>query len=311
MFTPHVRPQDSLAGYGLGTGNVPTSARADDNNNPPTANRVPSGSILFPATHLPPGRSPMLPSASPAHVPFTLQTPGLADPLASVRPTPVADKSAPFTGSALFPSGLPAATPASAAAPPPMDERPPLQSLLDVAPAAPAAASTSAPAAPTPSLSGAATVGAAALPAALGGHWVTAFGYHSTAMLGALLDELRPSGGEVVQHRLGSGPWVHVRFADARSQQQALAKNGLILHGSMIGVVEGIHPAASAAAMADGAAAGRSSLEPSSSAAATGIPLRIQQTRTVGPILRAPPVARRELGKAGWWTRLCEYVFGW
>ena len=115
-------------------------------------------------------------------------------------------------------------------------------------------------------------------------------------MLGALLDELRPSG-EVVQHKLGNGPWV-TSFADARAQQQALGKNSAVLQGSMIGVIEGIHPASSAAGLGD-AGGSRSSLEPASAA---GIPLRIQQTRTVGPSLRAPPVARRELGKAGWWT---------
>lgn len=58
--------------------------------------------------------------------------------------------------------------------------------------------------------------------------WVTAFGFHGTAMLPAILEEMRPSGGEIRQHRLGSGPWVHLRYADWRQQQQALAKNGKV-----------------------------------------------------------------------------------
>ena len=108
-----------------------------------------------------------------------------------------------------------------------------------------------------------------------------------------------------MQHKLGNGPWVHVRFADARAQQQALGKNGAVLQGSMIGVIEGIHPASSASALGD-ASERRSSLEP---APAAGIPLRIQQARTVGPSLPRH-LSRDELGKAGWWTRLAGTCSG-
>ena len=59
---------------------------------------------------------------------------------------------------------------------------------------------------------------------------VTAFGFGGAAMLPIVLDELRPAGGEVRQHRLGAGPWVHIRYADTRQQQQALAKNGKVCH---------------------------------------------------------------------------------
>ena len=124
-----------------------------------------------------------------------------------------------------------------------------------------------------------------------------------------LLEELRPTGGEIRQHRLGSGPWVHVRFTDHWQQQQALAKNGKVVHGMMIGVLAGIHPTSdsldASGSNLSSVAAGGGGL------AVSSIPLRLQQHRHLGPSLKAPPVSAFELGKAGWWTRLCEHVFGW
>ena len=203
--TPHVRRR-TASPVTTGTGAVPTPASTrHDDNNPPTANRMPLGLDPLPATHMP-GRSPHLAAASPRTLPFTLQTPGGvgADPLGAAslaRPTPAPTErlTAPFTGSALFPTTtMPPATPA-AAKPPPADDHPPLQSMLDVAPAVPVAtgiaAAAAAPSALPPLGGGATAAAAAAMPSTLSGYWVTAFGYHSTAMLGALLDELRPPGG--------------------------------------------------------------------------------------------------------------------
>ena len=128
---------------------------------------------------------------------------------------------------------------------------------------------------------------------------MTAFGYGGSSMLPAVLEELRPSGGEIVQHKLGNGPWVHVRFSDWRQQQQALAKNGKVVHGFMLGVIEGVHPSAPAAGL------------DKHQTTVAAIPLRLQQHRHVAPSLRAPTLGSTALVKAGWWTLLCEYVFGW
>ena len=116
-------------------------------------------------------------------------------------------------------------------------ELPPLHSLLDAigpssvappraadpcaapAPATEAASATGAqpvPAAVTASRAeGSAAMGAATAAGAMGGRdvggsggelWVTVFGYPSSAMLPMVLDEMRPSGGELVRHRAGVGP---------------------------------------------------------------------------------------------------------
>lgn len=131
---------------------------------------------------------------------------------------------------------------------------------------------------------------------------MTVFGFGTTGNLPAVLEELRPSGGDILQHRLGSGAWAHVRYADWRQQQQALAKNGKVVHGLMLGVLEGIHPTSDCL----DATASRQAQHPN-----VAIPLRVQQ-RHPGPSLRASAaIGTGELGKADWWTRLCEYVFGW
>ena len=210
--------------------------------------------------------------------------------------TPAAPSSffSPAAPTNLFGAGpsLPAATLSAArpAATASAFERPPLQSLLDVGlPREPAAAAADAPLpaktpatshraapaphsqAPPPSVAAARVGPDTGTAGADSGLWVTAFGYHSTAMLASVLEELRPSGGELLAHRTGAGPWVHVRYADWRQQQQALAKNGKVLHGSMLGVIAGIHPPADTAA---GMAAPPS--------LAHAIPLRLQQQRPVG-----------------------------
>lgn len=303
--------------------------------------RLPSGtsSLLFPGTAS--GRSPML-SASPAtHVPFTGGAVGAAATPSSnllgssvLQPTPASRRpdANPFSPSSYLRSHHAASTPFGAAETPGRGglatERPPLASMLDaVAPAPPIAVPTPSAVGPpaaetpfsarTPGFAAAATpFAAAAAPpsmfdtganaAPVGGAnagqlWVTVFGYHTNAMLSAVLDEVRPSGGEIVQHRLGVGPWVHVQFRECRQQQQALSKNGKVLNGVMLGVIEGVVPSEDVLSL------------PSSSVAGTGMPLKLQLPRAGGPTptLRAPTAPIRDLGRAGWWTRLSEYIFGW
>ena len=43
---------------------------------------------------------------------------------------------------------------------------------------------------------------------------MTAFGYHTAAMVPQVLLELKPSNGEIAQHQPGVGAWVHVRFGE-------------------------------------------------------------------------------------------------
>lgn len=132
-----------------------------------------------------------------------------------------------------------------------------------------------------------------------GGLWVTAFGYPTTAMLAAVLEELRPPGGALVQHRLGVGPWVHLQYSDWRQQQQALTKNGKVVQGVMIGVIAGIVPSSDILDL------------PSAPAGVGNLPLRVQHQRIGGPVLRAAAVGHRDLATTGWWTKWCEYAFGW
>ena len=128
--------------------------------------------------------------------------------------------------------------------------------------------------------------------------WITVFGYHTNALLPAVLDEMRPSGGEIVQHRLGAGPWMHVQFRERWQQQRAIAKNGTVLRGVMLGVIEGVVPSDDALAL------------PSSVVKGTGMPLKVQLPRAV-PGAKVPGAPMRDHGRAGWWTRTCEVVFGW
>ena len=309
------------------------------------AQRLPSGSsLLFPGSVS--GRSPMLATASPCtSVPFTLPTPGgglgesymgtSAAASAASRPakTPGNPLSAfaspgllhPASQSHPRPFGGAAAVTTSASLAGAASDMPPLHSLLDAGgPAAAKAPSAAAPAsaASAPRDTAAGTLPPAAVPfpsaAASGsGYWVTAFGYTSNAMLGAVLEELRPSGGEIVQHVQGSGPWLHVRYAEWRQLQQAVSKNGKVVQGAMLGVLEGIHPKDSGFEERQGCMGGVSSAGAAAIGATwlpgAGIPLRLQQghSHSVGPSLRAPPLARGAARPAGWWTRLCEFVFGW
>ena len=226
---------------------------------------------------------------------------------------------------------------------------PPMRSMLDAEPAASATAASAAPT-PTPAASafggagalagaerappfgaatpatGAPTAAAAAssaLPPAGDGafdaapreFWVTAFGYPSPSLVPQVLSELTPPGAQAGLHRVGAGPWVHVRCETWQAQQAALSKNGRVIAGFMLGVIAGIHPAGSilpAATLASGAHVG--------AAAAAPVPLRLQPARGAAYHV-APPhstaataVARPTGSLASLWVvvaKLCEILFGW
>ena len=105
------------------------------------------------------------------------------------------------------------------------DAGPPLESMLDLPPVN-ASAAASQPAAKAAAGFGAA--GAVDFSEGKAGFWVTAFGFHGAAMLPVVLQELRPSGGDFMQHRLGSGSWIHVQLRSQADQMEALAKNGRV-----------------------------------------------------------------------------------
>ena len=67
--------------------------------------------------------------------------------------------------------------------------------------------------------------------------WVTAFGYPSPSLVPQVLSELTPPGAQAGLHRVGAGPWVHVRCETWQAQQAALSKNGRVIAGFMLGVI--------------------------------------------------------------------------
>mmetsp|Transcript_12707 Transcript_12707/g.37238 ORF Transcript_12707/g.37238 Transcript_12707/m.37238 type:complete len:226 (+) Transcript_12707:396-1073(+) len=136
-----------------------------------------------------------------------------------------------------------------------------------------------------------------------GGFWVTAFGFHGAAMVPAVLQELRPSGGDFVQHRLGAGTWMHVQLRSRTDQMETLAKNGRVLHGFMLGVVEGIVPSAHSFDL-------NAPPPPYTSA----VPLKLHHSRGAEYTVLSKAssgISRRDTGSAGILTKLCEYIFGW
>ena len=151
-----------------------------------------------------------------ASVPFSLAPSGME----SIRPS---ERAPPTQGSRLSPvpqqpffSPLSAKPPREERLPPAstaqMDDLPPLQSMLDLNAGAEGAGAAAADA---QQAAAAATAAAAAarppvglVPAerisADGPCWVTVFGYHNAAMIPQVLQELRPSNGEIAQHRPGA-----------------------------------------------------------------------------------------------------------
>lgn len=182
----------------------------------------------------------------------------------------------------------------------PMDA-PPLDSILDLA-------ATPRPAVAPPHSVASAPFGVhmdETAPGGTGGsYWVTAFGYAKLDALPAVLDELRPPGGDFQRRALGVGQWVHVCFGAKHEQQQALAKNGRIVHGMMLGVIEGVVPA------------GSESVVGKHNGAKPRAPLRLQQPRGAAHkenLLRQKlhPPAASETGLLASFNGLCEYAFGW
>lgn len=135
--------------------------------------------------------------------------------------------------------------------------------------------------------------------------WVTAFGFHGAAMVPAVLQELRPSGGDFMQHQLGAGSWMHVQLRTRTDQMETLAKNGRVLHGCMLGVVEGkVGPSSQ-------------SLDLNVPTAPSAVPLKLNPSRGAEYTVLSKAstgIARRDTGGSDLnrlFTKLCEYVFGW
>jgi len=144
--------------------------------------------------------------------------------------------------------------------------------------------------------------------AAAGEHWVTAFGYSSAAMITQVLEELRPSSGARLRHTLGLGLWLHVCYAERHHLEEALSKNGRVLSGCMLGVIEGIVPAGSLDESRGGHLA---------SGMGKSLPLRFQASHGDSYALQSAALqrsGRRSLpegtvSKA--FNSLCEMVLGW
>jgi len=147
------------------------------------------------------------------------------------------------------------------------------------------------------------------------GFWATVFGF-SPENLSAVLHELQPSASAVLAHRQGGGNWMHVRYASALDLDEALAKNGRVVHGSMVGVLAGVQPREGRTG--DAAATRRAgkptnqtvwfvppapAMDPSRDAVR---PLAKQP----GPGVRADEVASAT-GIRGVVMRATEYLFGW
>lgn len=149
--------------------------------------------------------------------------------------------------------------PASRAAQTPHDDQPPLHSMLDLNEPEGAGAAVAPPGATpyhprggrfgsTPSVTAEIASAYSESTAEVGeggGYWVTVFGFSggSAGMLTTVLAWLRPSSrGAPLHHSPGVGPWIHVRFESWQDQREALARNGSVLHGCMLGVVEGVVP---------------------------------------------------------------------
>jgi len=179
-----------------------------------------------------PGFGP--PAATPAQMPFSLAASGM-DSMRDRAPaqggllSPTVPQQPFFSPLSAKPAREEPPLPAASQA----DELPPLQSMLDLN----AGADAQAAAAGAQQAAGAAYVGGGGgggpppPPPSIstnGPYWVTAFGYHAAAMIPQVLQELRPSNGEIAQHQPGAGAWLHVRFQEWRQMQEALAKNGRV-----------------------------------------------------------------------------------
>ena len=86
--------------------------------------------------------------------------------------------------------------------------------------------------------------------------------------------------------------------------QEALAKNGRVVHGFMLGVIEGVVPSSSALSL------------PAAPPTTTSIPLRMQHTRGAeyyvgGARADGPSRPKKESITAGVLNKACEYIFGW
>jgi len=262
-----------------------------------------------------------------------------AAPRTESAATPASRFGAPSGGAYGFGQAAnPLASPAVPAGPPPFDrnaaadaaaDAPPVQSMLDegadafsrAPPSGHAQTDDPSPAAPTLDLGPSHLQGPMTITDTSDGFWVTAFGFPPD-LLAAVLHELQPSASAILAHKQGGGNWMHVRLSCALEQEEALAKNGRIVHGSMIGVLKGILPRGSSADSGH-LATSRTKQTVWFMPPAPDLDSRAKAAPSlaVGPGAQASsgsgPVARLDIhpytgsGLAGMLTRATEYFFGW
>jgi len=115
------------------------------------------------------------------------------------------------------------------------------------------------------------------------GHWVTVFGF-APESFPQLLRALQPSSSAALAHAQGGGNWAHLRLGSELEVEEALAKNGRLVCGNMIGILRGILPTP---ADADAAAALHQSAKQTVwlAAAAPAIDARAQVLSSPNPAL--------------------------
>mmetsp|Transcript_814 Transcript_814/g.2222 ORF Transcript_814/g.2222 Transcript_814/m.2222 type:complete len:380 (-) Transcript_814:331-1470(-) len=144
------------------------------------------------------------------------------------------------------------------------------------------------------------------------GHWVTVFGF-APESFPQLLRALQPSSSAALAHAQGGGNWAHLRLGSELEVEEALAKNGRLVCGNMIGILRGILPTP---ADADAAAALHQSAKQTVwlAAAAPAIDARAQVRQPLGGSGvvgggALQPIAQPGLGAL--LLRLTEYILGW
>lgn len=163
-------------------------------------------------------------------------------------------------------------------------------------------------------------------------HWITVLGFHAEA-LAAVLSEMQPSTGAMLEHIQAGPNWAHVRcvalharrlwppspgtshrarhtsapasFATRFDKEEALTKNGRIVGGLMIGMLTGRHPSPTV-----GADLGQKGSTSWVLPAKPAMPEAFSQARNAGRTI--PQAPNQRPGRiASLWTRISEYILGW
>jgi Nup53/35/40-type RNA recognition motif len=133
--------------------------------------------------------------------------------------------------------------------------------------------------------------------------WVTVFGFsrdRTTEVLHGF-----QKYGEIEQHRMGTGNWLHMRYATKLQAQRALSKNGKILNGDlMLGVAPCIDESAWLKQQQHHHSDASSSPSSSSAHRLRPAAATLSATMPLSAIGNAPSQSQ------GFWTLFCEHVLG-